>query len=235
MKALPKGRRVEQLRQWLAQTLPPHAIKLTLDLDGDGEGITRLCSWMREDLATNFADDLAQEIDALLSNTANELCQRVTGQLVWWTAAEAKWSQNPVRVDPADSAERFDGSNKGQVVQIQKHIEARELAWHERERNANAMLESLFGRYEKVTSMLTDLLTAHVGRNTELEREMARIRDENAALAAELEQTRTIAENLAETTEQTAEALEQSKRESGDDKQVLALITDAFMKKKDSA
>lgn len=229
MRRLGGGTRTERLRDWLAGQRSPLVSTLRLHADGDGEDEgSAIQVWERAEgdalwLDTHDPDAVAHEVTGALQGLASETESVVRGSLVWLTQTGAPWTRYPVRCDPPEgmSAQRFEGNAKSFLVQAQRHTEAQGKAYFE-------ATSDVLEKQGRVTELLTRLLETQIGRSTDMERELAELRDENAELRGSAATMEGIAEQATEQAEEAARAAEEAKSNGSQDQEVMSTLAKAI-------
>lgn len=217
MKQLPsKSTRTSRMLKWLQQQQSPIAIDLRLELDGEGDAVETVACWSRNSETYDPAS-IAAEIDEILCAISSEQDAKITGRLAWLTATGVRWTTFPIKVEPESGSQAFDGSSRNLLVQQQRHIESMALTYF---KATDAVLKT----YSSTLDSITRLLETRENRSSDLELEIARLRDENAALTSQANQTSDLAENALKQAEDAASKLESQKGSSGDG-QILTLLS----------
>ena len=214
MRAISSATRTSRIEAWLETNHCDMTVQLRLEVPSEDGGPEVLASWhcgKDWERAT-----CARQADSTLQNTADELGTRVHARLCWYTANDAMWCALPLRGDPVQGTQSLDGSAKSMLVQMQRHSEAYNV--------------SLFTATESAieSQRRTLELQARVGEQREqrviaLELEVARLRDENSELRAELDGAMAGAEASAEVAEEAVARVEELKTSAEGDKKVMDL------------
>lgn len=114
--------RIARLARWLGQ-VPSGAQWDTLNLEvkQDGEYVL-IQAWER----SRIFPDLANEIDSVVTNAADECGEYLKARVVWCSSEDAKYfTEFPMRVQPADmdASQAFTGEGANALVQTQRHLE----------------------------------------------------------------------------------------------------------------
>lgn len=219
---LPRASRVARIAKWIGQQSNPLITELQLETEGDGDSRDRIASWTR---GKGFSPQtVAEEIEDILSSILAENESKVVARLVWLTDQGAIWTSFPIKLEPEGGSQAFDGSQKNFLVQYQRHMEAMAQNYA---KAIDAVLhrgDAISDGYEKTIASLTRLLETRENRASDLEERIARLRDENAELAAQVTQTESVAEQAIEQAENAASEIAARKESEGTDGQMLKLL-----------
>lgn len=207
--------RVERIERWLRTQTAPILRWFHLEVDDGGEGYTRVVSWERD--ASWDPARVAKEADDTLVDLADDSGQRVRGRMVCLTETEAQWTTFVVQADPEGQQTSFEASSKGVLTQTMKHHEAMAIQYL---RSIQANVDSLSATNESLQRVVDQRLEI-IAR---LEAEVSRLRDENAALKAELLEAQLITEQAVDGHEAAVAEVEESRKGQSDDGQMLKLV-----------
>lgn len=224
---LPRGSRVTRIARWLAQQSNPLITQLLLETEGEGETADRVASWVRDksfDPAT-----VAQEIEDLLTSILTEQESKVVARLVWLTDTDQRWTTFPIKIEPEGGSPILDGSARNLLIQEQRHLEGMALTYAKATEQILAKFDSLDKVYGRTMDALVRVIESRENRTADLENELARLRDHNAQLSAQVMQTETIAEQAVESAEAAAEELASRRDSEGSDKQMMTLLSKVAM------
>lgn len=225
MKGLPRASRVGRIAKWLRQQTNPLVTELHLETEngGDGEKPDRVATWARD---KNFdPDTVAQDIEDMLSSIVTEQESKVTARLVWVTESGKPWTTFPLKLEPEGGAQIFDGTQKSQTIQSQRHHEAMAMTYAQATEKILHRGDTMHQIYTDTLKALTRLIESRENRSADLETEIARLRDENAQLSAQAMQTETVAEQAIEAAEQAEAEIKARKESEGTDGQMLKLLS----------
>lgn len=222
-KPLPRATRVGRIAKWLSQQTNPLITEVQLETDGDGETTERVASWVRD---KNFDPRaVAQEVEDLVSGILEEQDTKVSARLVWLTDQGQRWTSYPIVLHPEGGSQAFDGTQRSLLVQQQRHIEAIAQNYAKAIDQVLNRGDTMHTVYASTLQSLTRLIESRENRSADLENEIARLRDENSQLAAQVTQTESLAEQAIESAETAASELAARKDSEGTDGQMLKLLS----------
>lgn len=210
-----RTQRIERIERWLRTQTAPILRWFHLEVDDGGEGHTRVVSWERD--ASWDPARVAKEADDALTDLADDSGQRVRGRIVCLTETEALWTSFTVQADPEGQQTSFEASSKGVLTQTMKHHEALALQYL---RATQANVDSLIQTNESLQRVIDQRLEL-IAR---LEAEVARLRDDNAQLKAELMEAQILTEQAVDGHEAAVAEVEESRKNQTDDGQMLKLV-----------
>jgi DNA-binding transcriptional MerR regulator len=169
----------------------------------------RLQVWPRSEVNQT----LATNIDATVTELANELGAYVTARCAWFDSdKQTYWTEHALRVQPEDMEgfQAFSGDNTSQAIQMQRHQE-RVLGMGLS--NINSAMQCL----RESNQLVGEQARQAQSENLRLRERVAELEQENARLSGMLEQALAAAENA-----------EAQAGDSSHEKQVLQLVTTAL-------
>lgn len=118
--------RVAQIRKFVMKP-PARATRLVLASVADTSTPEPLGEWLTEECRDNA--NVAGEISELVQDHSDNACRPIEAKLAWLDGAGTVITSKRLRARPQDESEDslalgIDGSGTGQVVQMQRHMEA---------------------------------------------------------------------------------------------------------------
>lgn len=208
--------RVPRLARWLAQSPPEAFDTLMLESRESGEW-SRIQCWPR----AQVGQGLAIEIDAIVSDAANELGAYLHARVAWYSSErESYWTEHALRVQPDDMGDlpqAFAGDAQSATIQTQRHLERREA-------QQSAMGMQLFATLASQNELLQGQSQSQYEEIGALRRELSDARRRVNDLEAENSRLMTIAD-------EALTKAEQAEQQTGGEEQspVVKMVTDMLM------
>jgi regulator of replication initiation timing len=206
--------RVARLARWLNEPRPKASKYTTLRLEVrvDGEW-SCLHAWE----STDVGQHLAENIDEMCKDYANELGAFTIARVVWWSdELEKPWTSYDLRIQPddvgTDSGQAFSGDVQSTNIQTQRHLEF--------------MMRQHIGGVAMALSALRELVGSQKAELLEALSENATLRRENHELRVDM----SAAEQTAETALSRAEELAEEKDVQDQQNNVISMVTSAIQR-----
>lgn len=209
--------RVARLARWLDQPRPKESKYNILRLEVRVEG-----EWspMQAWPASDVQQYLAETIDEIVRDYANEQGTFTVARLVWWSEElRAAWTSYDLRVAPEDTGndagQSFSGDVQSTNIQTQRHLE---FMMRQHLGGMACAMQTLRETQGLTASQLADALT-QLG---ELRQRVHDLERENLELQNQLDQALT-----------SAEAMAEAKEEADEQSNVIQLVTTAMKRQQE--